>query len=91
MLDVKKLLTKMLQNQIRFYDTSYSGARTIGASGYTNLGVLLPNNVILSLMVLSWGSSTNAFSLAKASGNAIYLVGAPNTTVTDLAIRVMYK
>lgn len=90
MLDLKKLLTKILKNQIRFYDTSYSGARTIGANGYTNLGVVLPNNIILSLMVLTWGSSTNAFSLAKASGNAIYLVGAPNTTVTDLGIRILY-
>lgn len=90
MLNVKKLLTYLLRATVKTYDVNYSGSKTIGSSGYTNLGSVLPNNTIVSMMVLTWGSSTNAFSVAKGKNNSIYLVGTPNTTVSDLGVRILY-
>jgi len=90
MLNLKKLLTKILQNTLVSGQKNFEGSWTIGASGYVTLGSLSSVGTVYSATVSTWVSNTGAFSLTLGSGNTAYLVGNPGTVVVDPAISYLY-
>ena len=90
MLNLKKLLTKILRLTLQTGTQQFSGNWTIGSSGYVQLGSLpTPNGIVYSAIVSTWGSNTGAFSLVL-SGNTAYLVGNPGTVVANPTIKYLY-
>ena len=89
MLNLKKLLTKILQNTLVSGQKSFAGSWTIGASGYVQLGSLSSVGTVYSATVSTWGSNTGAFSLVLG-GNTAYLVGNSGTVVVDPTIKYLY-
>ena len=89
MLDIKKLLTKILQYTPLYGQKSFTGSWTIGSSGYVQLGNLSSVGTVYSATVSTWSSNTGAFSLAL-SGNTAYLVGNSGTVVVNPTIKYLY-
>ena len=86
-------LLKFIANRVpRQQAKTYAGEYTIPSSNYLQIdnGTDFANMTILAVTVISWGSNTGAFSLARASGNTIYLIGDAGTIVRDLVLGIEY-
>ena len=86
-------------NGIRYVDVAV-GTKTIGGNGYVDITSLVPNDVrthlanggtLVSVNTLRWTTSTGAVvPVVYANGSYAYLMGAPNTKITNLTIRICY-
>lgn len=64
MLNLKKLLTKILRFILQSGTQQFSGNWTIGSSGYVQLGLLpTPNGIVYSAIVSTWGVKHRGFQL----------------------------
>ena len=89
MLNLKKLLTKILQYTPLYGQKTYTGSYTINSSGYVQLGSLSSVGTVYSATVSTWSSNTGVFSLVL-SGNTAYLVGNAGTVIVNPSVKYLY-
>lgn len=93
MLNVKKLLTKLLNRSIHTGSTVNLGNVTVNASGYYgfNLGNSIPDGATVISFIAAWGSNTGGFSIVTTgTSKSHFIAGQPNCTITNLRLQAVY-
>lgn len=82
---IKKEPNPIIKDNVQYGDV------LIGNAGYTSLGLIAEGKELLSATIGSWVSNSGVFSIAIGSGNVLWLIGTPNTTVRGLNAIITYR